>query len=207
MNYSIIDLRYNSITENISYDRLLLWINDVCCHWQTWRGDRKQLLKYTIANNPNEFSWTYELQARQYLILDEYDRIVSREILTDAVLSKTKKWFSFIRKERNRESLANWKAKREIIDESWEFWSARRDRYKYYDYHRHPQTTQERAFAVDIDHAPFVRGKRSLPNLPDYYDDIPIYIHRKKSWKALTKRKRQWKPIDRSIESEYSKLN
>ena len=61
----------------------------------------------------------------------------------------------------------------------------------YWSYYRRIQTTQERRYAADHEHRPFVRGRRSYANLPNSWDDY--YFRREKNWKARDKKaRRQW---------------
>jgi hypothetical protein len=57
-------------------------------------------------------------------------------------------------------------------------------------YFRRIRTTQERRFACIPEYRQFVRGRRSVSNLPDAYDDL--YFKREKSWKSRVKVRRQW---------------
>lgn len=57
-------------------------------------------------------------------------------------------------------------------------------------YYRNIKTTQERKYACDPEHKPYIRGKRSLRNLPEAWDDIPANTI-KRNWKR-TKKRKQW---------------
>ena len=59
-------------------------------------------------------------------------------------------------------------------------------------YYRNIKTTQERKYACDPEHKPYIRGKRNFRNLPESWDDIPVSRYSiKKSWKR-TKKRKQW---------------
>jgi hypothetical protein len=53
------------------------------------------------------------------------------------------------------------------------------------------RTIQERRYACDAEHKPFIRGKRNAANLPEPWT-TEIVIQVEKTWKALTKVKRKW---------------
>ena len=56
---------------------------------------------------------------------------------------------------------------------------------------RRIRTTQERRYAADSDHKPFVRSRRNFANLPNSWDEL--YFPREKSWKARDRKARcQW---------------
>jgi hypothetical protein len=64
--------------------------------------------------------------------------------------------------------------------------------YKNYNLFRKPATTQEKKYACDPEHKPYIRGKRRLSYLPEAWDDIFISNNlNKRSWKKIKKRK-QW---------------
>ena len=57
---------------------------------------------------------------------------------------------------------------------------------------RRVEDRSERQLSVSEEHKPFVRGKRSLPNLPNNYDD---YFYRKigsRCWKDMHRCQHQW---------------
>jgi len=56
-------------------------------------------------------------------------------------------------------------------------------------YCRNIRTTQERRFASDIEHKPYIRDRRK--KLPDSWSS-EIYINNAHSWKVRTKAKKQW---------------
>lgn len=56
--------------------------------------------------------------------------------------------------------------------------------------YRNPKTNQERKYACDPEHKPYIRGKRSLKILPDPWDDI-LVSKVKRNWKR-TKKRKQW---------------
>lgn len=59
-------------------------------------------------------------------------------------------------------------------------------------FYRNIKTTQERKFCCDPEHKPYIRGKRSMKNLPEAWDDIWNSKELiKKSWKR-TKKRKQW---------------
>lgn len=51
---------------------------------------------------------------------------------------------------------------------------------------------KERRYAVADEHAPLVRPKRNVSNLPNSYDDIYPSRYSTKSWKDKTKQRKQW---------------
>lgn len=56
--------------------------------------------------------------------------------------------------------------------------------------YRNIKTTQEKKYACDSEHKPYIRGRRSFSNLPDAWDEIPTSSI-KRSWKR-TKKRKQW---------------
>ena len=61
----------------------------------------------------------------------------------------------------------------------------------YWRCYRRIKTTQERRYAADPGHKPFVRSRRSFANLPNSWDEL--YFPREKSWKARDRKARcQW---------------
>ena len=59
-------------------------------------------------------------------------------------------------------------------------------------YFRCPRTTAEKRFAASEEHKPFVRGRRSIRNLPEVYDDMHRSRLGSKSWKDMYKCSHQW---------------
>ena len=69
----------------------------------------------------------------------------------------------------------------------------RRTKQAYGGFRRPHTTTEKRAFCSlkDEEYTNLGRARRSIPNLPDTWDDV--YAHADKSWKTQSKRKHQWK--------------
>lgn len=59
-------------------------------------------------------------------------------------------------------------------------------------YFRHPRTTAEKRIAADEEHKLFVRGRRSIRNLPEIYDDMYRSRLGSKSWKDMYRCESQW---------------
>jgi hypothetical protein len=61
----------------------------------------------------------------------------------------------------------------------------------YWGYFRRMRTVQERRYAADPEHKPYIRGKRSIRNLPDSWQD-EVTVTREKSWKARYKKRKRY---------------
>jgi len=84
-----------------------------------------------------------------------------------------------------------WELRNSERDKRWEKAHKLYEGKVYWAYYRRIRTTQERRYAADTEHKPYLRGSRSFHNLPNAYDDL--YFRREKSWKARNKKvRRQW---------------
>ena len=123
-----------------------------------------------------------------YLTYDSTDRVVDlRNYLNELYAFNDA---SYEKQERlaRREQ---WETRNAAHEAHWE--KARRlyEGKAYWKYYRRVKTTQERRYAADKEHKPYVRGKRSFASLPNSYDDL--YFRREKTWKARNKKTRkQW---------------
>lgn len=114
-------------------------------------------------------------------------------------------WREEYRYERNwllwnpqQETFAEWMKNRlVVVPAHWvrlkDFDNPYQEKGKYYvttkwRHYRKPHTIAERR--ASFDHPEFVRAKRNATNLPDSWDDIPIFHN--KSWKDTHKCRKQW---------------
>ena len=120
-----------------------------------------------------------------YLIRNEYGRTIDlrnneRELYSFDYVG----YNSLLRKKSHEESLKRWAKWDEEYEKECILLGSDKTRG-----YRNIQTTQERRYACDIEHKPFIRGRRR--HLPDAWcAERPIC--KEKTWKARTKAKQQW---------------
>lgn len=134
---------------------------------------------------PNERRY---LSLRRFLFLDSKSRIID------------------IRKWRKDIEGFDYNAYKELNcpkNKTFRFWKKQRNAYVFrkgpvpgtgkvsrHRYYKRLKATQERKYACDKEHIPYIRAKRNFSNIPNYYDDELIRYH-DSCWKSK-KIKRQW---------------
>ena len=100
---------------------------------------------------------------------------------------------------------AEWESHCAIRNAKWEKLKRLWEGKTYWSYYRRIQTTQERRYAADPEHKPFIRRRRSFAMLPNSWDDF--YFRREKSWKARVKKaRRQWE-VNKPKHSDTIKMS
>jgi hypothetical protein len=149
-----------------------------------------------IMTNPNdnrrhkqtfEFRPPNECYFLGYLIKDEKGRTIDlRHYEKELYAFDNARYIRLLSEKRRIEFeawLADWEILCEKKDKLYEgktIWGLRSFR-----------TIQERRYACDAEHKPFIRGKRNAANLPEPWT-TEIVIQAEKTWKARTKVKRKW---------------
>ena len=121
-----------------------------------------------------------------YLIKDEKGRTIDfRHYEKELYAFDYAGYHRLLREKRRIEFETKWAAR----DTLWEKHYSLLEGKEYWGYYRGFRTMQERRYACDPEHKPYIRGKRR--KLPEPWGtEIPSC--REKTWKARTKVKRQW---------------
>lgn len=122
-----------------------------------------------------------------YMIYDSEGKIIDLRNYTDELYKFNNNAYSKRKREERRLKYERLYA---IHDERWQKHWALHEGEEYWSYCRSIQTTQELRWASNSENKPYVRGKRSRSSLPNAFDDLTF--DREKTWKARSKRKRQW---------------
>jgi len=113
---------------------------------------------------------------RTLMFFDEYDRIIDPRTFKDEILN-----YEFSNKGYHYKRYEKYEFRRGPVPGIHRFSSGR--------YYRRMRTTQERRNSSDLEIKSYIRGKRSVRNLLNNWDDIPRNVDH--SWKAK-KIKKQW---------------
>jgi hypothetical protein len=125
-----------------------------------------------------------------YMIMDDKNRVIDLRNYRDELDWFRRVRFSEYARKREQELRAKRAARYEAREAYWERYKRLTDNKDYYGYYRSIHTTPERRAAANPEHQPYIRGRRSLRNIPNSYDDIGIC--REKTWKARAKVRKQY---------------
>ena len=164
-------VRFNSILNNYAHN-----MNDFFNRWQ-WDTSSEDYHKYFqyCERAPKKYTcWDAD-----YRILNLADLARDSFDLDDSYRPPNSKG-SWV-----------WKYRHHLWELKWEFRKTRLRNPEVTWCYRRIRTTQERRWACSDEHKPFVRGKRSVHNIPNSWDDVN-YARRGYGWKAYSKKKKQW---------------
>jgi len=141
-----------------------------------------------------------------YLTRDAKGRVIDLRNYTNELYAFDNDKYVAARNATRRAEWESWRAISDaIIDAEWEKRNRLLEGKTYWSYYRPIQTTQERRYAADPEHKPFIRGRRSFAMLPNSWDEF--YIRRQKNWKARDKKaRRQWE-VNKPKHSDTIKMS
>lgn len=188
MKFFVYNLLNKRLVRFDSEEELIRWFAQHNKNF-SWSKKKCNSLFEDIAMNENDTKSSVTLnhdltryvatkEPRTTMVLDEFDRVVDPRKFKDKILN-----YKF--------SYSGYPYKRY---ESYEFRNGpvpgiHRPSYHRGSYYRKMRTTQERRYAADTEMKPFIRGRRSLRHISNYWDEIPRTVDH--SWKAK-KIKKQW---------------
>jgi len=154
-------------------------------------NDTQRHHKYFVRRYPfyNTETAGYDCYYVGYLTKDSKNRIIDlRDYVTELYAFDLEAYKSKM----NSQRCMKFATLQEVRNTEWDKDNKLREGKHYWTtYYRRIQTTQERRYSQDLDHKPFVRGRRSFARLPNAWDDL--YFHREKNWKARDKKaRRNW---------------